>query len=339
MQRYYRIVPAGYTPNDSHNIKELISDSDIINDIDPIKYSSEASTKFVDGLQEEGKWWAAALDSSNYTNRDYIKMHKDKADIKIRELLLAEKTKNNNWLNVPHDIASIYMLFLANYIVERNNLCLLTDYAEAWCGSNFFQYDGNINDFVNEDIGTSLAAITISNFLPVNIMDLTPKKLIKFRQNSRDERKRFFQAMRELSTKISSCEDEKIISDIIVDHIKELNDSKKEYYKRARDIKITAMYGVKTVMVPALITVSSAFTNLPNEVTAKLQALGVGLGVIGGFWEAQKCISKERKNYECNYLMQLSRCIGNGWHPYDVNNIHEGYQVYLGDNLSHFLRD
>jgi hypothetical protein len=337
--RIYRIVPDGYVPNDSNNIKQLIANSDIISDINPKKYSDRANLKFIDGLQVEGKWWAAALDNSNYIKRDYVQLHKDKADVKIRELLLAEKTKDNDWLNVPHDIASIYMLFLANYIAEQNNICLSTDYSEAWCGSNFFQYDGNICDFDKKDIETSLAAITISDFLPINVMNLTPQDLIKFRENSQYERKRFFQAMRDLSTKISLCEDEKIFADIIADHLKELKDSKKEYNKRMLDIKVTSWYGLKTVMIPALLTVSSAFIDLPKDLVSNLQALGVGLGVIAGFWETQKSISKERKNYECNYLMQLSGRIRNGWHPYDFNNIHEGYQAYLENDLNHFLRD
>lgn len=337
--RIYRIVPEGYTPNDSYNIKYLSSNSDLINNIEPSKYSEEASVKFLEGLQLQGKWWAAALDSSNYEKENYVKLHKDKADVKLRKLLLAERSTEKDWFNVPHDMASIYMLFLANYIAEKNSISLATDYAEAWCGSNFFQYDGNLNDNDTENSETNLAAITINGFIPTNIMNLTPQELIKFRENSSPERQQFFNSMRSLSTKISSCEDSIIINDIISDHLKGLMVSKKEYNKRMLDIKATAFYGLKTVMVPALITVSSAFTTLPKEVVANLQALGVGLEVIGGFWEAQKSISKERKNYECNYLMQLNGYIANGWTPYDLNNKHEGYHAYLGNNLNHFLRD
>lgn len=55
-----------------------------------------------------------------------------------------------------------------------------------------------------------------------------------------------------------------------------------------RDIKISAVLGLKTVMVPALVTIISAFSQLPKSLLSELQALGVGVGVIGGFWEAQK---------------------------------------------------
>ncbi|MEK5258682.1 hypothetical protein MKY75_05530 [Paenibacillus sp. FSL L8-0663] len=339
--RIYRIVPKEYRPQDSRNIQEIIYNSDIICDIDPLSYSLEASAKFIENLKLNGNWWAAALDESNYMKKDYVELHKDKADVKLRQLIIADNADFNSkkWLDVPHDIASIYMLYLADHIAKKNNLSLSTDYAEAWCGSNFFQYDGNLNDFESEEMLTSLVAVTVSGFTGGNIMNLTPVELIKFRENSSQERKRFFQSIREVSTSISACNDPKVISDILNDHLKELRESKKEYIKSMRDIKISAVLGLKTVMVPALVTIISAFSQLPKSLLSELQALGVGVGVIGGFWEAQKNISKERKNFECNYLMQLDKRTSLSWHPYDMNNIHEGYQQYLNDNLNHFLRD
>ncbi|QXM06965.1 hypothetical protein [Crassaminicella indica] len=130
--RIYRIVPTDYQPKDSRNIKELISNSDFISNIDPSKYSLKAGEAFIEGCKKE-TWWAAALDNSKYTRKNYVKLHKDKADVRLREMILAQDTKDNNWLNVPHDMASIYMLFLANYIAKSNDISLSTDYTEAWC--------------------------------------------------------------------------------------------------------------------------------------------------------------------------------------------------------------
>lgn len=335
----YRIVPKDYSPQDSRNIQELILRSDIIRNIDPSEYALDASAEFINGLNINGKWWAAALDNSNYKRKEYLELHKDKADVKLRQLILADNINNNDWLNVPHDIASIYMLYLANYIAKKRNISVSTDYAEAWCGSNFFQYDGNIEEYDMGETTTALAAVTIDSLVPADIMNLSPRELIKFRDDSFEERKIFFQKMRELSTAISLCEDERHTSDIINDHLKELKRSKKKYAQCMSKIKRGAFIGLKTVMFPALVTVISAFHELPKSLVNDLQALGVGMGAIGGFWEAQNSISKERKNFECNYLMQLEGRISPSWSPCDFNNIHEGYQQYLNDNLNHFLRD
>ena len=259
--------------------------------------------------------------------------------IKLRNLILGGNVENSDWINVPRDIASIYMLYLANHIAQKNELSLSTDYTEAWCGSNFFQYDGNIDDSeYNGYTNEALAAITIGRFAPKGIMNITPIKLIEFRESSNQERKRFFQSIRDLSTKISSCKDTKVIGDIVDDYITELEDSKKDYVKRMKDIKIEHFFGVKTVMVPVLLDVIAAFTSLPDYLICRLKAIGVGIGIIGGFWDSKLTVSRERKNYECNYLMQLSECVSRSYRA-NFMNIHAGYQQYINDNLNHFLRD
>jgi hypothetical protein len=340
--RIYRIVPENYKPNDSDNIRKLIEDGDIVTAINPKEYAEKAIDSFMDYLNVKEKAWAAALDNSFYTNKEYVELHKDKADVKIREMILAEEKEDSDWLNVPHDMASIYMLYLAGYIAEKYNVSLSTDYAEAWCGSNFFQYEGNLNDNDVEEPTTALTAITIGKIIPNNIMNLTPEELIKFRNNSTDERRQFFQCIRELGTEISNCSDANGITDIINDHIKDLERSKREYRKRMLDIKATGFIGLKSIMVPAVVSVLSSFTELPDTLTKKMQAIGVGIGAIGGFWEYEKSVSKERKNFECNYLMQLSEHVPPEYYKYfetDKNNIYEGYQQYLANNLNHFLRD
>ncbi|WP_040660720.1 hypothetical protein [Oscillibacter ruminantium] len=336
--KIYRIVPNDYSPQDTRNVKELIDNGGFIRDIDPSKYSSEASEEFIKGCKKE-TWWAAALDESNYKKEEYIRMHKDKADVKLREIILAKNSKEKNWLNVPHDMASIYMLFLANHIAKKNNISLSTDYAEAWCGSNFFQHDGNISDY-EEQSQTQLACITINRFLPISITDIFPKELIRIRDTKKTERQRFFTSIKELATKISTCEDETIIRDIIEDYFKEIEESIKEYKKSMSDIKTLGWMGVKSLMVPATLPVMQSFFNMPDDTLKKLGALGLGIGVVGAFWESRSKINKLKENFEYDYLLELSQHTsrlysGEVFH----NNLHTGYQMYLMDNLNHFLRD
>jgi hypothetical protein len=291
--RVYRIVPNNYKPEDCQNVKELISSSDFISNIDPRRYSSEACDEFIKGCKRD-KWWAAALDVANYKKEEYVKLHKDKADVKLRELILAQDAKDNDWLKVPSDLAAVYMLYLANHIAKNNNLSLSTCYPEAWCGSNFFQNDGNISECEDES-QTQLACITINHFIPANIMNVSPSELAKFRETKKNERQRFFESIKELSTKISACQDEKVIQDIIVDYYKEIEESIKEYKRSMIDIKAVGWMGVQSLMVPALMPVMDAFFKLPESTIKNLSALGLGIGVVGALWEERKQIKEKEK--------------------------------------------
>ncbi len=334
--RVYRIVPSEYNPRDSRNIRELIDSSDFVTNIDPLVYSHEACNQFIAGCKKE-TWWAAALDNANYKKEEYIKMHKDKADVKLREMILAEDL-GTDWLRVPGDIASIYMLYLANFIAKKNDISLSTDYPEAWCGSNFFQHDGNISDYENESL-TQLACMTMSNFIPENILDIPPAELAKFRERRKDERNRFYTSIQNLGEKLSTCSDERIILDIIHDYRKEIETSINEYKKSMIDIKATRFIGVKSMLIPVVKSVMDEFYTMPEELSKGLALAGLGVGVIGAFWETRKAINEKRKHFEYDYLLQLDKLKSRSYTHDFHNNIHTEYQLYLADNLNHFLRD
>ncbi|MBN1064286.1 hypothetical protein [Clostridium botulinum] len=338
----YRIVPSGYNPSDSENIRELIENGGFVKAIDPKQYSENSIEGFMAFINDKKKAWACALESARYHNKEYIKVHKDKVDVKLRNMILAKGKSNSEWLDVNEDIASLYMLYLAGVIAENNNLILSTDSSEAWCGRNFFQYEGNIDSEYQEGDLTALGAVTISEIIPNSIINLTPKELIKFRNNSHDERKNFYESIKELNNALSNCCDKQIIGDILNAHIDKIKKSKGEYRKRMRDIKVSGFLGVKTAVIPMAITVMESIKTIPEPMKNQLSLLGVGIGVAGACFDISKSIVKEKKNYECNYLLELQRRVinPNFGHPMlNDSNIHIGYHGLLNYELNHFIYD
>ena len=338
----YRIVPENYSPADSNNIKELLSSSDIIHDINPTNYASNAFSEFKQFMKDNKKAWAAALESGNLHDEQYVKMHKDKVDVRLKQTILAQNGSVSDFLDVPSDIANFYMMFLAENIAKQNNLHLSTDKSEAWCARNFFDFDGNIDSRNYEEDETYLCAITFNHMVPNEIINLTPNELVNFRNTSRNERHIFFEDITNLKTSLEACNDPIIISDIINDHILDLTYSRKLYKQRCNDIFVSHFFGLKTMVVPIAIPVLNAFSTLPDSLKSALDILGVGIGVIGSTFNISKEIKAARSSYPVNYLFELNqRCMNPqmGCLEVDCHNIFSSHQAFLHEDLNHFIYD
>ena len=85
--KVYRIVPEGYIPNDRDEIRTLIEDKSVIANIAPEKYATEIFEDFIK-VMDKSKW-ACALSEADYMDNNYVKLHEGKADVQLRELLIA----------------------------------------------------------------------------------------------------------------------------------------------------------------------------------------------------------------------------------------------------------
>lgn len=336
--KIYRIVPDDYEPKDSKNIKELVSNSNIVSNISPSSYANDATTLFLK-KHNEGVWGAAALSGYDFDEDEYVNLHQDKIDVSINSINIARNKAFSEWIKVPKEFASIYMTFLADYIASKNNLALSTDDSAAWCGSNYFSLDGNISE--NERMAeTQLACLTIENVLPIDILSLSAKQIIQLNENRADERKRFFSSLHNLKEQISKCQDSKIIGDIINDYGKEVIKSISEYKKSLLMANTQSWFGIKSVIIPAVVPIINSFYKLPESVMTPLTAAGLGIGVIGSCIDQ---ISKEKalsKGFKYNYLLELRKrrpFYSNQYHNEPA--MHYLYHRLLNDELNEFIND
>lgn len=341
--KIYRIVPEGYIPDDKSEVRAIIENADIVANIVPGKYATEIFEDFKKVIDESK--WACALSEADYMDGNYVRLHEGKADVQLRELLIAgNKRDNEGFFYVPREFANTYMIYLANHIAHKNNITLTTDYDFSWLCSNFMESHGKLDDDINRGADlTKLGSLTFANFIPYGIEKLSAMELLAFRENSKEERHLFFDEMQKLSDTIMNVNDEKIINDIFNERMREFQRARGEYIKRIRDIKIEGFYGVKTVMFPVISTLATALTNVPDEVSRVLNACGVCCGVIGGIWDTKRKLKAETKKYSVNYLVQLSyhlshNCNNRFFQDKGYSNL-DYYHMYLNDRINEFIYD
>lgn len=332
--RIYKIVPDGYKPDEPNNIKILEESGEIGITINPLGYAKEIANQFIEKL-ETLTWDAAALsDSDDFNSRDYLKLHKDKIDVKLREMLIAkgQASASRDWLSIPTEFSAHYMTYLANKIAERNGLQLVTDYSSAWTCSNYFRFDGEVEPFPFEDSNQQLAILVIRDFLPKNITSITANEIISFREKRRDQRQRFFNNIKKAAKEISDCKDPLIIKDMIHDLKIDIEASLKEYRTSADILKVSGWTGIKSISFPIATDVLSKIIPLDPESLTILSSIGIGLGIINGFRDYRSKKNKLSKECDYSYLIELRR----NW-----KNMYQGsdYNYYLCRQMEEFIND
>ena len=332
--RIYRIVPSSYQPNDSTYVKTLMDTEEIGIPIAPDPYVRTTAEKFIKKLKSR-KWDAAAL--SYDIPENYTRLHKDKVDAQLKEMIIAQGGIENNdgWLHIPTDFQAHYMTYLANVIADKNNLSVLTDNVPAWTGATYFKYNGEIEDFPREDSRHVLATMVLRDIIPENIGFISPEKIIEFRNKYQDERQRFMSAIQSASSIISNCEDPKIVKDHIEDIKNDITSSLKDYRASLKTINIAGLAGLKSLSFPVTAEVAAVIAGqgLNVQTLITLSSIGLGIGLVSGFhdWSQQK--KKLSKESDYSYLMHLSRA----WKKCALYK--NDYNYYLCRSMEEFIND
>jgi hypothetical protein len=332
--RIYKIVPENYIPDEPPNVLELQDEGEIGIPIYPKEYAKQIADEFVEKL-ESSDWDAAALTHNEDDNVEgYMRLHGDKVDVKLKEMLIAkgQAIARDEWLSVPTEFSSQYMTYLANAIAEKNNLQLVTDLSAAWTCSTYFQYDGGIEDFPREDLEGQLAIIVIKDFLPSNISSITTKELINFRRRRHEQRKRFFNAIKKAARDISQCADPKIIQDMVHDLKINIESTLTDYRESADILRVTSWTGLKTIAIPIVTSVIEKMITFDPTSLTILSGTGIAMGAMSGLKEYKRNKKKLEKEFEYSYLIELR----NRW----KNTRRDGdYNYYLCRKMEEFIND
>lgn len=332
--RIYRIVPSGYQPEDCDNVRVLTEAGEIGIAIHPDKYAADVATEFI-GKLDSGGWTAAAVDRD--IPIEYARLHRDKVDVKLRELIIAKGSgaAHENWLYVPTEFEALYMTYLSNRVAEANNLQLLSDSAAAWTSATYFKYDGDVGDYPHRELPQQLATLVVRDFLPENVLSIPADAILGFRENYRDERQRFLRAIRKGAESLARCEDASVVRDHIEDIKREIDSSLKDYRKSVETLNITGWTGIKSLSFPLLTKVATeiAGTELDATTLIVVSALGIGLGLVSGLSELRQKRKKLEKESDYSYLLHLSR----NWKRCARYN--HDYNYFLCRQMEEFLND
>lgn len=306
--RIYRIVPDGYAPEDCENVRRLTDSGEIGIPIRPDKYAGKVAAEFMHKL-ESGQWNAAAVERE--IPEEYARLHKDKIDVKLREMIIARGSaaSHEEWLYVPTQFEALYMTYLANHIAEANSLQPLSDSAAAWTGATYFRFDGDVQDFPHEEYPQQLALLVLRDFLPENVTSISPEAILAFRQKYHDERGRFVTALQKGAEVLSGCDDPRVAADCLSDVKREIKLALVDYKKSVETLNITGWTGIKSLSFPVVTKVAAQLTGqeLDTSTLLVVSALGIGLGLVSGLADLRQKRKKLEKESDYSYLLHMSR--------------------------------
>ncbi len=142
----YRIVPDGYSPNDSDGVKEAIDAGAVRNirlSAEDLRDTANSFTTFCDELA----FLPAGLEESDNVE---VRLHPEKVEARLISLMesLSRTVDGHGWLHLPAGIATGYMLFLAETVARRRALPKMTDNADVFAIMPFFTTNGGVGELV-----------------------------------------------------------------------------------------------------------------------------------------------------------------------------------------------
>jgi hypothetical protein len=310
----YRIVPDNVMPDDSEELHALLEEGSIGKMIDPANYSDEASREF---LSKIGEWGAAAL--SCYESKDkrlISRLHTAKIDESVRRLFReAGFEENNHWMNIPTEIASNFMLYMATQIATKNRLSLITSDWGAWTGTTYFGLDGQVDDHPNTiGIGNfdeysesfALFGLILNELIPINISEVPAERILEFREKRHAEISQFRSRMHDLRDELVTIESKDIQMDIIESKTKELARAHKDFKLSADVIKAKGWTGVAFLRFTAP-AVLSQFFNIPETSSVILGATGLALGGICTLSSTKEELKKLNEKNPVSFLYEMNK--------------------------------
>ncbi len=313
-ENIYRIVPDNVIPNDPEELQPLLEEPAIGRMINPSEYSVSASEKFID---DKSSWDAAAFVCSDEeeVEKTLSRIHTAKIDEQVKELFnsLGYKNMDDEWLNVPTELASHFMLYLANDIAKKNQLNLITQSWAPWTATSYYNLDGCIDEFIplykqnNEysDDPFALFSFIVGEITPINIEEIPGGEILRFRETRKVEIRRFRETIYNLYCELQKLEDPVVREDAINSKIHDLIKAKEDYQKSADIIKAKGWFGVSFMGVSAPVTLGNLF-NIPSASVITLGVASLALGGIFNIKSTKTQLQELQKTSPVSALVSMS---------------------------------
>jgi len=329
--KVYRIVPEDYTPEDSENVKALCADGDIGIPIRPGAYAKTIANEFLLKLHA-GKWQAAAFDG--HRDQDYAKLHQDKIDVRIREMLISHgrAAAHDQWLYVPTDFEPLYMTYLATKIAQKDKLQVVSDSDAAWTALTYYRTGEIETEGPEDEQPFALAALMIGNYVPANITDITPDALLAFRRKYKDERRNFMRAIKSAANQIANCHDATVAAEVRREIEKDVETSMTDFKNSMDILKVDSFIGMKTLSFPVATSILSSFLT-PDPITTMIfKTAGIAMGCIAGVASLKQKGKKLSKESDYSYLVHADRAF-----PKTTDGLIEPRSLHY--DLNEFIND
>lgn len=304
--KIYRIEPDDFTPEHPDNVKALCDGGDIGIPIRPKEYAKTVAEEFMVHIST-GKWMAAALEKKQV--KEYARIHHQKIDVQIRQMLISSgrAASRDQWLYVPEDFEKLYMTYLATKIAAKNNLQAVSDASGAWAGLTYFKNGWLETESDVHDLPFALASLTIGKFVPRNITDITPQKLLKFREKYSDERRNFMRAIKASAKLLANCHDAKVAEEMFQEIQKDIAGATADYRQSMDFLNATTFAGCTTASIPITTPVLKGLLPIAAEPAAILGTTVLALGAIAGMAALRQKGKRLQKDCDYSYLVHAEK--------------------------------
>src|SRR5437762_6320051 len=140
------------------------------------------------------------------------------------------KLMKMQWVTLDFRTAAVYMTFLAERIAERRLLPVVTDDPQFQSLVTHFEFDRKEPNYEGRGINFNdpsyaLASVVIRTAMPHRLESIPMDKIIAFRKIHDSERRRFYEAVENLTSEIPPIADEHALAELIDHHKKNIEDA------------------------------------------------------------------------------------------------------------------
>jgi hypothetical protein len=295
--RIFRIVPRGYTPNDSLEIREATNEGVIVDLFLDDSERSEAAYKFTNFYSRIESPSSSLIWPAGFSSEDFGRLSQDKIDVRLLPLFqqLARTLTDDGFLELSNELVGSYMFYLAKTVAQKRALEMLTDSSDNWIVGSYFANEGNFDEQVYEEkTGAYLCNLAIDDLLPDQLEHVPMDDLLRFVNKFRGERSAFQRELKILRDAISRCNNKKHARYIVGDFVKKFEKAKAEYRSAVAPFAKREFSSILSVGIPVTISILS----LPTTPGADpYSAFRIGIGILLGAVSAlamRELIPKEK---------------------------------------------
>jgi hypothetical protein len=308
--KLYRIVPNGYYPKDSDEIKEAIDHGLIENIIlqpEDLKEASDGFFSFLESLE---------FNPSGFSAEEYeSRLHNDKLDYRMREFFKT-RTKgydNEGFYRLPSEVANGYMFFLAQSIAERRNIPKLTDNPDMFTAMSYFDAKGNFDELISATEGNeAYTTMTIETMIPADIPYLSITKIIEWNKHLTNMKRELRQELEKFMDEIKVIEDKKFALERVKEFKSTLMGKSATWTETLLKITDNIIPACIVSGFPAAISASIAMSTSNDPVTIGGVATAVYFSTMGIMTKSIDKVSTMWNSNNSNYYLRIRKELKSG---------------------------
>lgn len=241
----------------------------------------------------------------------YINKLNNKLIRKLEYLGLVSVYESDGKLRLNKALGGFYMMCLASKISESIGTPMVTDIPEI-CACGEYLAFGEYPDeetfptrFANGDTFSVLLQLGVELPTPESLEDIQISDIIKFRNQYRDERRQFRQAIESITTKANTISDPYQLADFFSEQREEIKSGIQNQRKVLSELKVKSATSLLSVSAPTAI-VSAAGLAVP-PVALALTGIGIGVSLVNWWAEVRKERREKTQASPWHYLLSVKR--------------------------------